>query len=502
VSKVKRAGLISCVVLGALLLSLTLARVAERGRFASSLSSYGSGPEGVRALYLLLNELGFSTLRWSQDLAHLPADATLIALGECKHGMARRLSRFDRSELSRWIEQGGVLIVAGARHYLREENGVTFGFDPRCPELGSGEADDTSLSPPDGAGRVGPAADGGVAPEADGGGTAVGIGGDSPAAASGNSPAAMGGKPDRDAGADALAELTKTIASASEESSAWAVPVGKALAGLPIVLFRAPGRLDLNDPRAEPLLGVPPSAAEGASAELTPLAVTLVHGKGRLVVLASANMLQNAELEPSEGATLLVRLLRAYGNPGPVIFDEYHLGLGERRSLMQYLRQLGAMPIALQLLLIALCWLLRIGARFGAVQEPLPPPSGGTSSFVTALGGLYRNAGDSAAAVRLIARAALSRIAAQHRLLATQSGTLESELVARGALRARAAVAEIVAAVSSSHSERLPAVVQRIDHALEEALRDGAPASRAGYSVSVPSSHEVEAARVPAEPKR
>ena len=52
-STLKRAGLVSCLVLGALLLTLTLARVGERGRFASSLSSYGSGPEGVRARYLL-----------------------------------------------------------------------------------------------------------------------------------------------------------------------------------------------------------------------------------------------------------------------------------------------------------------------------------------------------------------------------------------------------------------------------------------------------------------
>ncbi|MEY4575488.1 MAG: hypothetical protein RL701_191, partial [Pseudomonadota bacterium] len=114
------------------LLAFTLLRIGERGRFARALSSYGSGSEGTRALYLLVQELGFETLRWSQDLARLPAQATLIALGSCENANARALSRYESAELLGWIERGGVLIVAGARNYLPEELGVSFQDDAEC----------------------------------------------------------------------------------------------------------------------------------------------------------------------------------------------------------------------------------------------------------------------------------------------------------------------------------------------------------------------------------
>ena len=42
----------------------------------------------------------------------------LVALGDCESGMARPLSRYEQQELARWVERGGVLLVAGARHYL------------------------------------------------------------------------------------------------------------------------------------------------------------------------------------------------------------------------------------------------------------------------------------------------------------------------------------------------------------------------------------------------
>jgi hypothetical protein len=460
----KRLALGCFVVLLLALLSVTIERVAERGRFARALSSYGSGPEGVRGLYLLLAELGFPVLRWSQDLAHLPAGATLVALGDCKTGMVRPLSRYERDELLRWVGAGGVLVVAGARHYLPPGIGVSFAHEAQCPEAGAAApAASDGLELPDAGAGAERASDAGV-PAADGGTVAA-------------NPADQADAGQADAGG--LAEFTKLIVAAADNSKTalWAVPVSQSLQGLPIVQFRSPGQLRLAAelPGAETLLAVPPPlAAElpDTASELVPLALTVARGKGRLVVLASANMLQNDELQESEGATLFVRLLRAYGNPGPVIFDEYHLGLGDRRSLMSYLRQLGVLPLVAQLLLVVFCILWRAGARFGAIQRPVAAPAAGTTSFVTALGGLYRNVGDAPAAVRLIARAALARIASHHAVSSVQAATLERELAARGAERARQAVLNILAAVSSSRVDALPAIVQRIDAAVAEALAD------------------------------
>jgi hypothetical protein len=180
--------------------------------------------------------------------------------------------------------------------------------------------------------------------------------------------------------------------------------------------------------------------------------------------------LQNGELENSEGAALFLRLVRHYANPKLLMFDEYHLGLGERRSLMQYLRESGAMPVLCQLLLIAFVVLRRLGARMG---EPLPASSKPalrrpTETFVTALGNLYARVDDRGAALRLIARAALSRISKHYALGPLQAYDLASELERRGAPVAAAAVQSVVAAANAP--DAIEVSVQRIDAALASAL--------------------------------
>lgn len=419
-----------------LLLMAAIERVAERGRFVRPFSSYGSGPEGTRGLYLLLSELGFATVRWSQDLARLPQGGTLLALGSCARGVSRPISRYEQADLLRWIERGGVLIVAGARNYLPDALGVHFKDDLDCAV----ERADAEASAEDARSvGTGPAADGGEHEAGD--------------------------------------EVDEALASVDQRRTLWGVPMGPALAGLPIVRFDDAGRFNIDRTlEIETLLGVPPPAGARAT-ELVPLAVSFKRGQGRVIALSSANLLQNAELEESEGATLLTRLLRRYGNPGPLIFDEYHLGLGERRSLMQYLRQSGALPAVLQLLLIAGVALLRAGARFGAVQVPIEAKPGGTVSFVAALGRLYGKADDRAAAVRLIARAALARVARHHGIRQLQPEALERELSGRAAPRALAAVRIIVSTVANSGrtQEALPNVVGRIDAAVADALSEGDP---------------------------
>ena len=455
-------------LLAVLLLGLTLRRVAERGRFARAFSSYGSGPTGVRALYLVLGELGFVPRRWSQDLARLPARGTLVALGDCDTRPARRLSRYEREELLSWVDRGGLLLVAGARYYLPAGLAVAFEFDASCAAPNSD--DDANLA---GDAPESQAPDAGVAP---------------PSAAAVSPLERDAGVSQLDAGVSqadaAVSDLDAGVSDEPDDSedepdpAVWAVPMTPALQGLPIVRFRSPGRFKLQDDvEVETLLGAPETDAASSTSSLWPLAIALRYGQGHVIVLASANMLQNAELEASAGATLLRRLLERYGAGGPVLFDEYHLGVGERRSLMQYLRQLGGMPALCQLLWCVLILLWRAGARFGGLQAQELAAPAGTISFVTALGGLYQGVGDAGAAVRLIARAALARIATHHGLAALQADALERALAERNAQAAQQAVRTIVAAVSRMRSEPLPLVVQRIDAAVASALADAQPKS-------------------------
>lgn len=445
----KRAGWIVFGVLSAVLLISTFDRVAERGRFATAYSSYGSGPRGSRALYLLTEQLISPVMRWAQDLARLPSRAVLVALGGCDAAMARPVSRYERQELVRWVRAGGVLIVAGARDYLPQAFGVQFKFDSRCKTHWS-DSLEPGLEEPEAPEDASPAADGGVAD--------------------------AGGPDADDAGSGSLLGGLPGLGTPHpEDNTTWGVPMAPVLRGLPVIPFRDAGELIvMDDFEPEVLLGDPRRDEAGNEKDLEPLAVTMKHGLGRVIVLASASMLQNEDVAASDGGELFVRLLRNYAPGVPVVFDEYHLGIGERRSLMRYLRQMGAAPIALQLLVVVAVLLWRAGARFGAIQAPPPPAAAASTSFVVALGQLYARAADARGALDLIARDALSRVAAHHHLESAPPARLAESLVARGATAAAEAVWEIDAAARSSVAEApsLPALVARIDAALNRALTE------------------------------
>jgi hypothetical protein len=168
---------------------------------------------------------------------------------------------------------------------------------------------------------------------------------------------------------DALSAIAREQSAefdASESREILAIPMGGALKGLPFIPFRRPAQLLAHEGLQFQSLLVAPDS--GTAAQVTPLGFTYTHGRGRVIVLSAGNMFQNVELVDSEGATLFTRLMRAYAPSDLLIFDEYHLGLGERRSLMQYLRQAGTYPVFGQLLLIACIALWRAGARMGALR--------------------------------------------------------------------------------------------------------------------------------------
>jgi hypothetical protein len=417
VSTRKRWAWLALLTCSLVWLGLIVERNAARGRFTRAFSTYGSGPEGTRALYLMLGELGFRTARWSQDLARVPDRATLIALGSCEDAAVRALSRYEREDLVAWVERGGLLVVAGARNYLPRALGVGFEDDRRCKQREEESA------------------------------------------------AAREPFTDADELLAALSDI-QPAADSDADRAVLAVPLGAALKGLPLVSFQKPANLVSDaELRFESLLVAP-----DVEAPLRPLALTYTRGRGRVIVLSAANMFQNAELIEAEGAPLVARLLRAYAPGSLLIFDEYHLGLGERRSLMQYLRQVGIYPLLAQLLLGAGIALWRAGARLGAPRGASEPEDPAVhAGVVSALGRMYARTADRRGAVRVIARGALLRIAEHYALGSMPATALERELRRRGAGHA----ADCVQRIAELGRQGAGALVQsaaRIDEACAAAL--------------------------------
>jgi hypothetical protein len=148
----------------------------------------------------------------------------------------------------------------------------------------------------------------------------------------------------------------------------------------------APATLD-----ALPFADATPLLSSGAGA----LGFTALAGRGRVVVLGIPEALTNRNLALGGGAVTL-RLLRAFAPPGPVWFDEFHLGLGERRSLTRYLRDRGLAPSLVQLLLVLVAALGVARLRLLPVRER--PAAAPRSSLALALARLYARTGQLAEA--------------------------------------------------------------------------------------------------------
>lgn len=370
-------GFVLCV--GAIL--FTCDRVAERGRFALPYSTFGAGPDGSRALLELTRNLGFDATPFSRELLHLPRQATLVAIGGCDQPLAREVSRPEREELMRWLEAGGLLIVAGAQKYLPEEAGLTFSLPATCKE--SGEL---------------------------------------PAAA-----------------IDADAVDLEVLAVPFEIE---AIPEGPPLTyAEPITMTRARTVDAKDDTEATVLI----------ESEYGPVAMTTPVGRGRVVLLGSGSPFVNGTLRDGGGA-IFARLLKAFGK-GPVLFDEYHLGMGERRSLIGYLRDLGLAPALIQLCLVALLFLFARGQRLGPPREDDIATPRVTQRYLEALGELYARTKDTQGALKSLGDHGMSRIARHYRLLHVPLAQVPATLRAQGLL----AVASYAERVSTHGSTQLAA---------------------------------------------
>lgn len=421
---------------------LVCQRVGERGRYATSYSTYGAGPDGTRGVYLLARELGARPERWAEDLGRLPERGMLVALGSCDQLMRRELGRVERENLTRWVAEGGVLVVAGVPSYLtRDAFGVALSGDrERC-------------RPTEGLiGMLARAED----------------------RASGRKRTQDDSGRDLDDLPDAFREdpsatYDEVTAQDPLPAAQTAVASGAPLEGMaPIGLRRA---LDVEV--SQNVLGDTMLRLDGPDGRAAGVRVRV--GQGFVIALASASPFANRDLRDG-GGVLFARLVRAYAPDGPVLFDEYHLGVGQQRGTIRYLRQVGAGAIFVQVLLLIGLALWRAGARFGGVRiDPLPEP-GGTASYVDGVATLYEKASDPAGAARIVVRRALARIAAHHHVVTSDPARLMRELEERGRHDAAAAVRDLDSIlVSEIGRPPLARLVSEIDARVRRATDERAP---------------------------
>ncbi|MCB9592229.1 MAG: DUF4350 domain-containing protein [Sandaracinaceae bacterium] len=407
-------GAVVLVVLGTS--GVMCARVGERGRYVGEYSTYGAGPEGTRGLFLLTEELGAHPQRWAEDLGRLPPGAMLVALGSCQQLMRREITRLEREHLRAWIEGGGTLVVAGVPDYLsRDEMGIELVSAPgECrPTEGliamldraEGRRQQRKRETDDEGGEIEDLPD---MFRADPAGTYDEI-------------VEQGGLPE----------------------ARVAIGTAAPLDGGPLVGMRQPLGIRVSSELSRSTL----LRLDGPDGE--PAAVRVDVGQGAVIVLASSSMFQNRDLSTQSGGVLFSRLVREHGN-GTVLFDEFHLGVGQRRSLMRYLRQTGGGPVLLQVLLLIGFILWRVGASFGAPTRDAPEEPAGTASYVEGVGTLYAKAKDPKGAIDILVRRSLERIARHHHVTNRAAPQLADELEARHRLDAAKAVRAIHEASSQT----------------------------------------------------
>lgn len=423
-------------------------RVGERGRFALPYSTYGAGPDGARGLFELLSTERFRVAPWTEDVGRLPPGAALVLLGGCDHLGNRDMSRPERERLAEWIDAGGVFVVAGAGGYVTPELGASLrmrAFEDCLEEPGllslvrAAEDDDADAGVP-----------AALPPAAAPAGTSDEVPPDKPPAE-----ALL---PDPDATLDALDH------GLSLAEPTWGVPAAPPLTGMPLLGMRNAGAIELAPGADARVL-----ASTGGKIGV----VEIRRGAGYVVVIASASLLQNRDLVEHGGALLMTRLLHHYAEGRTIYFDEYHVGAGERRTMMRYLGQLGAMPLFLQGLFVLGLVLLARSRRFGGERGVEATRTSATRAFVGGLSGLYRAAKDRPGTLAILTRAALRTIAAAHRQAEVEAEPLARALEGRGRKTAAAEVRRVaqIGARPLPSAGDLARASRELDEATERATR-------------------------------
>jgi hypothetical protein len=151
-----------------------------------------------------------------------------------------------------------------------------------------------------------------------------------------------------------------------------------------------------------------------------------------VVLLGISEALTNEALSDG-GGLVFARLLRAFAPDGTVWFDEYHLGMGERRSLIGYMRDLGYAPLLVQAIAALFLGVAAFATRVGPVRSAATGSQARVErSYLDALGALFQRSQDTRAALALLAEDALARIAGGYHAREVPAHKLEHWLRLRG----------------------------------------------------------------------
>ncbi len=202
----------------------------------------------------------------------------------------------------------------------------------------------------------------------------------------------------------------------------WARVSDDLFVGLGALPLREPARIRLDEGK---------SVRRHLELEGEAAALSLSLGRGTVYMISSASLLRNGELLETDGGAMIARIWRRHRDAGVVYFDEYHLGVGATRSIVQYAREVGGGALWFQLLVLLAFIFWRRGTRFGAPREAPEAIPGGTASFLESLGQLYRRSADAKAALAIVGSRAIARMARHHHQPMVESRALVAALEAR-----------------------------------------------------------------------
>lgn len=382
----KRAALALGVLVALVVFVSVASRVGSRARFAAVLSSYGAGPDGAKGLFELTEALGERPARLTEDFGRLDPADLVVMLGRCDLSAARTMTNADRDAMRRFLERGGKLLVLGKNGLIDETFGVEFEEVAQCVPRSLEELMNEALDP----------------------------------------------------SADSPAREAAYTTIVPDDKGAFVAPV---LGGAgPIVLRNAQPIVVREGTRAETWLSDDQGRVH---------AVRVPIGEGEAIFVSSSSPFENRSLSWHRGAVIFARLLRELRPRGRVVFDEFHLGVGDRRSTIGYLVDLGAGPLLLAACLGLVAFLWRASARLLPSRGRPPEPPRGLAETMRGLGALYRRVGDAHATFGGLVRAALGRVARHHHLAQTGAEGLSAELKRAGL----ADEAEAVRAIEALRAE-------------------------------------------------
>jgi len=206
------------------------------------------------------------------------------------------------------------------------------------------------------------------------------------------------------------------------------------------------------------LSGVP--AAFGTDQEM---------GKGRVYAFSSRSVITNRGMRDHRNALVLLKIIdRHAGKQGLVLFDEYHHGIEESRSLWSYVsRQVKVAGLILVVAGLVFCH--SQGRRFGAVRatsatDTLRPGY----EFVEAVARLYQRSGSTDVAAAILCRSFRQALSARLGLAGDASvDRLTTSLAAIAGGDAAARARGVLTRCESSEAGHKPA-----EHELLEMMRE------------------------------